>query len=103
MDYFTNTESSQDFGADSEKDGEKNGEKTIVKIEQNGAARDESGTCDEGAALISDNLCDDCRAHYEQVKAYLDAAGISPNFPYSRYYDEYNDDFEAWYGSNISF
>ncbi len=38
------------FGADSEKDGEKNGEKTIVKIEQNGAARDESGTCDEGAA-----------------------------------------------------
>lgn len=29
------------------------------------------------APLISDNLCDDCRAHYEQVKAYLDAAGIS--------------------------
>lgn len=50
MDYFTNTESSQDFGADSEKDGEKNGEKTIVKSEQNSAARDESGTCDEGAA-----------------------------------------------------
>ncbi|MBF4808049.1 MAG: nucleoside deaminase [Lancefieldella rimae] len=46
MDYFTNTESSQDFSADSEK----NGEKTIVKIEQNSAARDESGTCDEGAA-----------------------------------------------------
>ena len=45
MDYFTNTESSQDFGADSEKDGdkngEKNGEKTIVKSEQNSAARDE--------------------------------------------------------------
>ncbi len=29
------------------------------------------------APLISDNLCDDCRAHYEQVKAYLDAAGIA--------------------------
>ena len=29
------------------------------------------------APLISDNLCDDCRAHYEQVKVYLDAAGIS--------------------------
>ncbi len=29
------------------------------------------------APLISDNLCDDCRTHYEQVKAYLDAAGIS--------------------------
>lgn len=45
MDYFTNTESSQDFGANSEKDGdkngEKNGEKTIVKSEQNSAARDE--------------------------------------------------------------
>ena len=41
MDYFTNTESSQDFGADSEKDGEKNSEKTIVKSEQNSAARDE--------------------------------------------------------------
>ena len=45
MDYFTNTESSQDFDADSEKDGdkngEKNGEKTIVKSEQNSAARDE--------------------------------------------------------------
>lgn len=37
MDYFTNTESSQDFGADSEK----NSEKTIVKSEQNSAARDE--------------------------------------------------------------
>ena len=54
MDYFTNTESSQDFGADSEKDGdkngEKNGEKTIVKSEQTSAARVESGTCDESAA-----------------------------------------------------
>lgn len=29
------------------------------------------------APFISDNLCDDCRAHYEQVKAYLDAAGIA--------------------------
>ena len=29
------------------------------------------------APLISDSLCDDCRTHYEQVKAYLDAAGIS--------------------------
>ena len=29
------------------------------------------------APLISDNLCDDCRAHYEQVKAYLNAAGIA--------------------------
>lgn len=28
------------------------------------------------APLMGDNLCDDCRAHYEQVKAYLDAAGI---------------------------
>lgn len=59
MDYFTNTESSQDFGADSEKDGEKNGEKTIVKIEQNGAARDESGTCDEGAAYGEEIACDE--------------------------------------------
>ena len=37
MDYFTNTESSQDFSADSEK----NSEKTIVKSEQNSAACDE--------------------------------------------------------------
>ena len=37
MDYFTNTESSQDFSADSEK----NSEKTIVKSEQNSAVRDE--------------------------------------------------------------
>ena len=28
------------------------------------------------APLMRDNLCDDCRAHYEQVKRYLDAAGI---------------------------
>ena len=38
------------------------------------------------APLISDNLCDDCRAHYEQVKAYLDAAGIS-----------YVEDPNAWF------
>ena len=31
----------------------------------------------EGAPKISDALCDDCRAHYAQVKAYLDAAGIA--------------------------
>ena len=30
----------------------------------------------KGAPLMRDNLCDDCRAHYEQVKRYLDAAGI---------------------------
>ena len=29
------------------------------------------------APLMGDNLCDDCRAHYEQVKRYLDAAGIA--------------------------
>ena len=29
------------------------------------------------APLMRDNLCDDCRAHYEQVKRYLDAAGIA--------------------------
>lgn len=28
------------------------------------------------APLITDALCDDCREHYEQVKAYLDEAGI---------------------------
>ncbi|MBM6754953.1 histidine--tRNA ligase [Collinsella tanakaei] len=28
------------------------------------------------APLMRDNLCDDCREHYEQVKRYLDAAGI---------------------------
>ena len=31
----------------------------------------------EGAPKIVDALCDDCRAHYEAVKAYLDARGIS--------------------------
>ena len=31
----------------------------------------------EGAPRISDNLCPDCREHYEAVKAYLDAAGVS--------------------------
>lgn len=30
----------------------------------------------DGAPKISDALCDDCRAHYEQVKRYLDAQGI---------------------------
>ncbi len=28
------------------------------------------------APLVTDNLCDDCAAHYAQVKKYLDAAGI---------------------------
>ena len=28
------------------------------------------------APIISDWLCDDCKSHYNQVKAYLDAAGI---------------------------
>ena len=28
------------------------------------------------APLMGDNLCDECREHYEQVKRYLDAAGI---------------------------
>ena len=31
----------------------------------------------EGAPKIVDALCDDCRAHYEAVKGYLDAQGIS--------------------------
>ena len=31
----------------------------------------------KGAPLVTDNLCDDCRAHYEQVKRYLDAAGVA--------------------------
>ena len=31
----------------------------------------------EGAPKISDALCDDCRAHYAQVKAYLDGAGVA--------------------------
>ena len=30
----------------------------------------------KGAPLMRDALCDDCRTHYEQVKCYLDAAGI---------------------------
>ena len=30
-----------------------------------------------GAPKITDHLCDDCRAHYEQVKSYLDGAGLS--------------------------
>jgi histidyl-tRNA synthetase len=29
------------------------------------------------APLVTDNLCDDCAAHYAQVKAYLDEAGIA--------------------------
>lgn len=31
----------------------------------------------EGAPKITDHLCEDCRAHYEAVKGYLDAAGIA--------------------------
>lgn len=31
----------------------------------------------EGAPVILDYLCDDCREHFEQVKAYLEAMGIS--------------------------
>ena len=31
----------------------------------------------EAAPKVSDALCDDCRAHYAQVKRYLDEAGIS--------------------------
>lgn len=31
----------------------------------------------EGAPKIADALCDDCRAHYAQVKAYIDARGIA--------------------------
>ncbi len=31
----------------------------------------------DGAPRITDALCDDCRAHYAQVKAYLDAQGIA--------------------------
>ena len=29
------------------------------------------------APLMRDSLCDDCREHYEQVKRYLDAAGVA--------------------------
>lgn len=59
MDYFTNTESSQDFGADSGKDDGKNSEKTIVKSEQNSAACDESSACDEGAAYDEEVVRDE--------------------------------------------
>ena len=31
----------------------------------------------EDAPKITDYLCDDCCAHYEAVKGYLDAAGIA--------------------------
>lgn len=31
----------------------------------------------QGAPLMRDNLCDECRDHYEQVRRYLDAAGIA--------------------------
>ena len=31
----------------------------------------------QAAPLMRDELCDDCRAHYEQVKRYLDMAGIA--------------------------
>lgn len=31
----------------------------------------------QGAPLMRDNLCAECRDHYEQVKRYLDAAGIA--------------------------
>lgn len=31
----------------------------------------------EGAPKITDHLCEDCREHYEAVKGYLDAAGLS--------------------------
>ncbi|MBQ3268167.1 MAG: histidine--tRNA ligase [Atopobiaceae bacterium] len=30
-----------------------------------------------GAPLVTDNLCEECAAHYAQVKAYLDEAGIA--------------------------
>lgn len=63
MDYFTNTESSQDFDADSEKDGDKNGEKksekTIVKSEQNSVVHDESIACDESVAYDEDVVHDE--------------------------------------------
>ena len=35
------------------------------------------GSVMEAAPKITDHLCDDCREHYEAVKGYLDAAGIS--------------------------
>ena len=31
----------------------------------------------EGAPLVTGCLCEDCAAHYEQVKAYLDTAGLA--------------------------
>ena len=31
----------------------------------------------KAAPLVSDNLCDACREHYEQVKRYLDQAGVA--------------------------
>jgi histidyl-tRNA synthetase len=31
----------------------------------------------KGAPLAPENLCDDCAAHYAQVKRYLDAAGVA--------------------------
>ena len=31
----------------------------------------------EAAPKISDHLCPDCKAHYDQVKAYLEAAGVA--------------------------
>ena len=31
----------------------------------------------EAAPKVTDALCDDCRTHYEQVKSYLDEAGIA--------------------------
>ena len=31
----------------------------------------------DGAPRIVDYLCDDCRAHYDEVKSYLDTAGIA--------------------------
>jgi histidyl-tRNA synthetase len=31
----------------------------------------------KSAPLVTDNLCDDCREHYEKVKKYLDEAGVA--------------------------
>lgn len=33
----------------------------------------------EGVPMMLDHLCEDCRNHFEEVKSYLDAAGISYN------------------------
>ncbi len=38
---------------------------------------EECGNVMQGAPKITDHLCPDCREHYEAVKGYLDAAGIS--------------------------